>query len=170
MDAGDWIHERFCFLMKPDFACHENGGNLTPYAPMNACQPTQTQTANYPCTRNSPCSSVRWSLSESRYLMHKDPIRTNIISLSPNLPTKQEKLTITVPMQKIETFNAVSNLFFIFLLYFPRFIYSQNTPLNPYVYQLANNELMSPKRSLKTGIASAMIHATVQSDRTIIAQ
>ena len=47
---------------------------------------------------------------------------------------------------------------------------NQNAPLNPYVNQLANKELISPNKSLNTGIASAMIQAMIHSTSTIANQ
>ena len=76
-------------------------------------------------------------------------------------------LTITAPRQKIVKFSTVNMAFLFVVKYLSRFIYSQNTPLSPYVNQLANNALINASRLLNTGIASAMIHANVHSTITI---
>lgn len=77
---------------------------------------------------------------------------------------------MTAPIKKTPTFTPVSSIFPLDSRYRPQFKNSQKTPLSPYVNQLANSAEMRLSRSLKTGIASAMIHATVQRTRTMSAQ
>ena len=76
---------------------------------------------------------------------------------------------MVAPIQKVPTFRPVKNIFLELLVYLPLFMYSQNTPLSPYVNQLAKSALIRLRRSLKTGIASARIHATIQRVSTISA-
>ena len=81
-----------------------------------------------------------------------------------------EELTIAAPMPKISTFNTVKKIFRGLLKYLPRFMKSQKTPLSPYVNQLAKSALISDSKSLKMGIASAMIQAMIHSMTMIISQ
>lgn len=77
---------------------------------------------------------------------------------------------MTNPTQTNKTFTPTNPIFLPLSPYLPRFMNSQNTPLSPYVNQLANNALINPSKSLNVGIASAITQAIVQRINTMSAQ
>lgn len=83
----------------------------------------------------------------------------------------KEKLTEKAAMAIMVTFKAVNSILRTPLRHCPpRLRWSHNMPLNPSENQDMNSALMSPRSSLKIGIASASTQATTQHPVTTTAQ